>query len=226
MSGEISQEEVRMKPFQTVAKEFATDSFIEKKSEFIAYVKRVSTEDEAKNFVMEIKAKHADARHNCYAYRLRSGGLARQSDDGEPSGTAGMPILEVLEREDVTDVCVVVTRYFGGILLGAGGLTRAYARGAKMGLDAAGKTAFVPYTCFTCEVSYADYEKLTHKMPTYGVLCDNVEYGAGVLLSLRIKEENFDTFAAFVTDMTGGKVMCVVTESAFGPDETDGENKK
>ena len=110
--------------YKTVLADYAEDSFIEKKSEFISYVKRVESEDEAKEFIASIKKKHADATHNCYAYILKGTEIARFSDDGEPQGTAGMPILEVIKREGLVGVCVVVTRYFGGILLGAGGLVR------------------------------------------------------------------------------------------------------
>ena len=104
-----------MKAYRSVVKDYATDSFIEKKSEFISYVKRIDSEEDAKNFVAEIKSKHSDATHNCYAYVVRGTEIARFSDDGEPSGTAGMPILDVIKREGLSGVCIVVTRYFGGI---------------------------------------------------------------------------------------------------------------
>lgn len=118
---------------------FGEDSFEEKKSEFIGYAKRVESEEEAKEFVNEIKNKHKQARHNCYAYIIGENmGIQRYSDDGEPQGTAGIPILEVMKRNEVKDCAVVVTRYFGGILLGTGGLTRAYTKGAAIAIKAAG----------------------------------------------------------------------------------------
>ncbi|MBE6051990.1 MAG: YigZ family protein [Clostridium sp.] len=118
---------------------YGEDSFEEKKSEFIGYAKRVETEEEAKEFINEIKAKHKQARHNCYAYIIGENmGIQRYSDDGEPQGTAGIPILEVIKKNEVKDCAVVVTRYFGGILLGAGGLTRAYTKGAAIAIKAAG----------------------------------------------------------------------------------------
>lgn len=160
--------------YKTVEKEFAEASFTEKKSEFIGYAARVETEEAAKSFIERIRRKHSDATHNCYAYLLKDSGLSRFSDDGEPGGTAGMPILEVVKREGVCDVCIVVTRYFGGILLGAGGLVRAYAKGAKMALDAAGTATFVPYTAFTTQVDYAGYEKVMHELAKYGVVCDGI----------------------------------------------------
>ena len=120
-------------------REYGEDSFIEKKSEFIGYAKRVENEEEAKAFVAEIKSKHKQARHNCWAYVIGENmGIQRYSDDGEPQGTAGIPILEVMKKSDITDCAVVVTRYFGGILLGAGGLTRAYTKGASIALKAGG----------------------------------------------------------------------------------------
>ena len=197
---------------KTVAKDYATDSFIEKKSEFIAYVKRIGSEDEAKAFIAEIRAKHPDARHNCYAYVLADTGAARCSDDGEPSGTAGLPILEVLNREGLVGVCVVVTRYFGGILLGAGGLTRAYARAAKIGIDAAGRAELVPFTYFQAAVSYAEYQKLVNEMPKYAVECTDTVFAAEVTLTMRARDGDFERFKAYVTEYTAGRVSCTVTE--------------
>lgn len=204
----------------TVEKDFAHASFTEKKSEFIGYAARVESEEQAKSFIERIHREHSDATHNCYAYLLKDSGLSRFSDDGEPGGTAGMPMLEVIKREGVCDVCIVVTRYFGGILLGAGGLVRAYAKGAKIALDAAGKAVFVPYTAFDTEVDYASYEKIMHELPKYGVLCDHTAFAAGVALKLRAKQENFERFRAFLADYTSGKAVCTVTGSAFGK-ETD-----
>ena len=204
----------------TVEKDFAQASFTEKKSEFIGYAARVESEEQAKSFIERIRREHSDATHNCYAYLLKDSGLSRFSDDGEPGGTAGMPMLEVIKREEVCDVCIVVTRYFGGILLGAGGLVRAYAKGAKIALDTAGKAVFVPYTAFCTEVDYAAYEKIMHELPKYGVLCDHTAFAAGVAMDLRAKQENFERFRAFLADYTSGKAVCTVTGSAFGK-ETD-----
>ncbi len=122
--------------YKTV-KAFASASFIEKKSEFIGYISPVRTNDEAVAFINSIKAENRKARHNVYAYILRDSNITRYSDDGEPQGTGGVPVLEVLQKEGLYDVCVVVTRYFGGILLGTGGLTRAYSKGCKLAIEAA-----------------------------------------------------------------------------------------
>ena len=205
------------KSYKTVLAEFATDSFIEKKSEFISYVKRIENEDEAKSFITEISKKHSDATHNCYAYILKGTEVARFSDDGEPSGTAGMPILEVIKREGLVGVCIVVTRYFGGILLGAGGLVRAYAKGAKIGIDKAGIAEFVPYTCFEAKVSYSDYEKLQREMPKYDVNCTDTVFEADVTLKMNAKNENYQKFSAFVLEYTNGKVICSVVGEIYGP---------
>lgn len=206
-----------IKSYKTVVKDFASDSFVEKKSEFISYVKRIETEDEAKDFISQISKKHADATHNCYAYILKGTETARFSDDGEPGGTAGMPMLEVLKREGLSGVCVVVTRYFGGILLGAGGLVRAYAKGAKLGIDAAGTAEFVPYTVFEATVSYSDYEKISKEMPKYDVNCTDTVFEAAVSLTMNAKNENYTKFSAFVSDYTGGKTVCRITGETFGP---------
>ena len=203
-----------MAEYKTVRKN-AQDQFVEKRSRFIGYACPVQTEQEALDFITSKKSEHWDASHNVYAYILRDGTM-RFSDDGEPGGTAGMPILEVVKREGVCDVCIVVTRYFGGILLGAGGLVRAYAKGAKMALDAAGTATFVPYTAFTTQVDYAGYEKVMHELAKYGVVCDGTEFAAEVTLKLRAKEENFVRFQSFLADYTSGRSICTVTGSAFG----------
>ena len=120
--------------------------FVEKRSRFIGRVKPVETEEEARAFVEEVRRRHHDARHNCWCYLLREGNVLRYSDDGEPQGTAGQPMLGVFEKEGVTNLVCVVTRYFGGVLLGAGGLVRAYTRSAKDALDAAGVSVCLLYT--------------------------------------------------------------------------------
>ena len=129
----------------------AQDEYIVKHSRFIGYAKPVKTEKEAQEFIAEISKKHWDAKHNVYAYSIREGGIKRYSDDGEPQGTAGMPVLNVILQEDITDCVVVVTRYFGGILLGGGGLVRAYTHSAKIGIDAAGIITHSKWT--VCKIS-------------------------------------------------------------------------
>ena len=206
-----------MNSYKTFLKDFATDSFIEKKSEFISYAKRIYDEDEAKAFIAEIRKKHSDASHNCYAYILKDSGIARFSDDGEPGGTAGMPILEVLKREGLSGVCVVVTRYFGGILLGAGGLVRAYAKGAKLGVDASGVVEFVPYVVFSVSLTYSDYEKIQNEAAKYGVLITDTAFEENVKITMSAKAENYELFSSFISDYTGGKCVCEISGETYGP---------
>ncbi len=206
-----------MNSYKTFLKDFATDSFIEKKSEFISYAKRIYDEDEAKAFIAEIRKKHSDASHNCYAYILKDSGIARFSDDGEPGGTAGMPILEVLKREGLSGVCVVVTRYFGGILLGAGGLVRAYAKGAKLGVDASGVVEFVPYVVFSVSLSYSDYEKIQKEASKYGVSITDTAFEENVKITMSAKAENYELFSSFISDYTGGKCVCEISGETYGP---------
>lgn len=203
--------------YKTVREKYSKDSFIEKKSEFISYVARIETEDEAKEFISSIKKKHADATHNCYAYIIKGTEIARFSDDGEPQGTAGMPILEVIKREGLVGVCVVVTRYFGGILLGAGGLVRAYAKGAKLGIEKAGVAEFCQHLTFDFEVSYSDYEKVLRDLDKNGVLCSGTDFGENVLFHLSCIEANYEKFCIYAADLTGGKRSPVLTGTTFAP---------
>ena len=194
----------------------AEAELIERRSRFIATVSPTRSESEAHKFISEMREKYSDATHNVYAYYINGGASTRCSDDGEPQGSSGYPTLAVLKSSGADDLCVVVTRYFGGILLGAGGLVRAYAKGAKMALDAAGTATFVPYTAFTTQVDYAGYEKVMHELAKYGVVCDGTEFAAEVTLKLRAKEENFVRFQSFLADYTSGRSICTVTGSAFG----------
>ena len=162
----------------------AEDEFIEKKSRFIGYIAPVTTEQEAAAFIESVRTRHREARHNCYAYRLRQNNLARFSDDGEPSGTAGRPILEVLQREDLTDICVVVTRYFGGILLGAGGLVRAYSHTCALALNAAKVCEMHPTVRYMAEVAYPLWDRVQHQLKSLPVRLENPEFTAAVAFEL------------------------------------------
>lgn len=190
-----------MKSYKTVKCRTSAE-FTEKKSVFIGYISPVPDEEAAKSFISEIKQKHADATHNVYAYILEGTEIARFSDDGEPSGTAGMPVLEVIKREELCGVAIVVTRYFGGTLLGAGGLVRAYAKAAKMAIDAAGVCEFRPFTVFSLTVDYSHYEKIKKELDSYSVKCDDCAFGEKVIFTLACEEHNFASFEAFVNDFT------------------------
>ncbi len=203
--------------YKTVKKDFCQASFEEKKSQFISYVARIETEEDAKAFIEKIKTKHSDATHNVFAYIVKGTNIARFSDDGEPSGTAGMPVLEVIKREDVVGVCIVVTRYFGGTLLGAGGLVRAYAKAAKLGLDAAEICKFVLHNTFDLVVEYSDYEKISKELEKYAVINADTQFSDKVYLKLSCEKQKFDLFDSFVREFTNGKCNCKLTGETFAP---------
>lgn len=196
-------------------KKSASDSLIEKRSEFIGYACPVTTEDEAIEFVNSIKAKHADARHNVYAYRLREGNITRFSDGGEPHGTAGVPVLDVLRKEELLDAAVVVTRYFGGILLGAGGLVRAYSAAAKLGVDAAGKIFLKPFTVFEMRLNYSVYQKLLKIMADFRVKTVDSDFGEEVYIKGAIPEERFDSFSETLRESTNATVAAMPCGTAY-----------
>lgn len=183
-----------------------TTEFIEKKSRFISYLAYVETEEEAKAFIESVRAKHKDATHNCIAYRLREPRVERFSDDGEPAGTAGMPMLEVLKKEDVYNVCVVVTRYFGGILLGGGGLIRAYSRGVSNALSESGYA--LRDACVKAELcySYSGHAKVQKLLETVIHNVEDCEYGENIKLSLSVKHTDYDKFLSAVCDALCGNV--------------------
>lgn len=193
----------------------ASAEFTEKKSLFIGYACPIKTEEDALEFIKKIRHKHGDATHNCYAYELNGGGIARYSDDGEPQGTAGVPILDVIKKSGATDCCVVVTRYFGGILLGAGGLVRAYANGAKIALDAAHIVTYESYTEFRLVCDYGAYQKLNYEFPKYGIIVDASDFGGSITLKLAIKAVKFAEFEAKLSEMFAGKICAEVLGERF-----------
>ena len=193
----------------------ASAEFEEKRSVFIGYAKPVKTEAEAMEFVKKIRGKHGDARHNVFAYTLNGGVTARYSDDGEPQGTAGIPVLDVLRKSGVDDACIVVTRYFGGILLGAGGLVRAYSAAAKMALDAAEIATFEPYTEFSLTCSYPEYQKISAELPHFGAIIDNIDFADNVTLTFAVKKEKGDDVVTRIREMTAGRSIPTVTGERF-----------
>ena len=180
--------------------------FTEKKSEFIGYLAPVSTEEEAVKFVAEIRALHPKARHNCYAYILRENNTARHSDDGEPQGTAGAPIYEVLRKEGLVDVACVVTRYFGGILLGAGGLTRAYAKGAKDAVNAAEIKLMCEAVPLEISLDYALYGRLAAIFAEFGAKVQNEDFSEQVRVELCVRAELLEQLKLRLIDACNGKV--------------------
>ena len=188
-----------------VPSEYGEDEFIEKKSRFIGRIWPVETEKEALARIQEMKKKHYDATHNCWAYIIRDGAV-RFSDDGEPGGTAGMPMLQVLQREGLYNVVCVVTRYFGGILLGAGGLVRAYTKGAKIAVDAAGKSMKRVWTVLYVPCPYSFYERVRLEVEGFGGIVRKADFGAEVELELLFPEAKTQEFLDRLTDMTAGTV--------------------
>lgn len=188
-----------------VPSEYGEDEFIEKKSRFIGRIWPVETEEEALARIQEMKKKHYDATHNCWAYIIRDGAV-RFSDDGEPGGTAGMPMLQVLQREGLFNAVCVVTRYFGGILLGAGGLVRAYTKGAKIAVDAAGKSMKRVWTVLYVPCPYSFYERVRLEAEGFGGIVRKADFGAEVELELLFPEAKTQEFLDRLTDMTAGTV--------------------
>lgn len=205
-----------MQSYQTIEKE-AADEFIEQRSRFIGYVKPVVTEQQALDFINEKRQKHWDATHNVYAYILRDGQLKRYSDDGEPHGTAGVPTLDVMVKSGVTDAVVVVTRYFGGILLGAGGLVRAYTKGAKIALEAGGIVTME--SCSVCSLTcdYAQYGKLSGMIPSFGGVIDNTAFTDNVTLQYHIAEDRLSAFQKQLADATCGSVCTDILSTKYFP---------
>lgn len=182
----------------------ASDSFVEKRSRFIGYISPVKTEAEAEEFINQIKSKHYDARHNPYAYILREGQTFRFSDDGEPSQTAGKPILDVLQKEGLFDVAVVVTRYFGGILLGGGGLTRAYSHGAKLAVMSAQRILMKPYTLFFLSCDYTLYGKLTHMLKEYDAVIEESSFEQNIALVVAVEKAQEGKLEADMSEASNG----------------------
>ena len=197
--------------------EAAETEFTEKRSRFIGQIKRVESEEEARTFIESIKKKHYDARHNCWCYLLHEGSVLRYGDDGEPQGTAGQPMLNVFQREGVENVVCVVTRYFGGILLGAGGLTRAYAKSAKDALDAAGKARMRLWTCLTVDCPYPMLERLKLLIAAHNGTVQDTAFGAAVSVKLLLPSEGVGAFEAALTELSAGTMAAVNEGEEFLP---------
>lgn len=189
----------------------AKTEFTEKKSRFITHVWRVEGEEEARARIEDTRTNYHDARHNCWCYILREGGILRYSDDGEPQGTAGQPMLEVFRHEGVENVCCVVTRYFGGILLGTGGLTRAYAKSARAALDAAGISIVRRWAAVMIPCPYSLFERVKLEIESAGGMPGEVEYTDKVCVRALLPEEHVQTFFAGIAELTAGGIVPEIT---------------
>ena len=190
--------------------------FVEKRSRFISHLWPVETEEEAQTHIREMKSKYYDARHNCWCYLLGKNVL-RYSDDGEPQGTAGQPMLKVFERENVTNVCCVVTRYFGGILLGAGGLTRAYSKGAKDALVVAGAATMGLWAQVAVPCTYALFERVKLEIASLGGVIDDTEYGAEICLYVSMMTDTVERLQKRLTELSSGSLKLEVLGEEYRP---------
>ncbi len=193
---------------------YGEDEFYEKKSRFIGRVWPVETEEEALEKIQAMKKQHYDATHNCWAYIIKDGPV-RFSDDGEPGGTAGMPMLQVLQREGLHNIVCVVTRYFGGILLGAGGLVRAYTKGAKIAVDGAGKSMKRVWTVVYLPCPYNYYERVKLSVANFGGIIRDTQFGSEVELELLFPEQQTAAFLEHLTDMTAATVEAMETGQEY-----------
>lgn len=193
---------------------FGEDEFIEKKSRFIGRVWPVETEEEALECIQAMKKQHYDATHNCWAYVIKDGPM-RFSDDGEPGGTAGNPMMMVLQKENLFNVVCVVTRYFGGTLLGAGGLVRAYTKGAKIAIDAAGKSMKRVWSVLYIPCPYNFYERVKLETEAFGGVIRDTQFGAEVELEILVAQPKAQEFLDKILDMTAGTVEGMETGQEY-----------
>ncbi len=203
--------------YTTLAR-YGTSTYEEKRSVFIGEASPVTTEEEALAFIASVKAKYPDARHHVYAYLLRENSKNRYSDDHEPQGTAGLPVLDVLRKGGFTDGVIVVTRYFGGTLLGAGGLVRAYTAAAAGAVREAGTLTYRTYRPVTVGLAYNDYNRLLPELEKRSIRVLDTAYAEGVTLSLTMPTEDCEGFARFVTELTAGRAELVTGDEVFDHD--------
>ena len=202
-----------MKPYLVPTKD-ADAEFIERRSRFIGHIFATDTEEEALARLKQMRETYWDATHNVYAYIIRDG-ATRFSDDGEPGGTAGMPVLQVLQREEIFNVTCVVTRYFGGILLGAGGLVRAYAHSAKLALDAAGRSVKQVWTKVYLPCPYSWFERIRLEVTAFGGVIENTDFGADVSFDLLLPEARVQPFLARVLDLSAGTIEGLIGDNVY-----------
>ncbi len=199
----------------TTLKGEGSDEFEEKRSVFICHAKHITTAEEAEEFVKAKKKEYSDATHNCWGYLLDGGIVARYSDDGEPQGTAGVPILDTIRKSGVVDAVVVVTRYFGGILLGAGGLVRAYSHGSRVALEAAGIVTYEKYAILSLECTYSDYQRYNVLLPQYNAIIDDTEFTDKVIITFAVKMPCVVELAEKISEMSGGRDALVPLGERF-----------
>ncbi len=194
-------------PRRITLKSKAETSYTEKRSEFIGFASPCRNEGEALDMIRAIRKQHSTARHHVYAYTFSENHITRYSDDGEPQGTGGLPVLDVIQKQKITDACVVVTRYFGGILLGTGGLTRAYAHAASLAVSAAGIAIYEDFRVYRILCDYAAYQKLLSSLRTFGAMVDASDFSADVSLQIAVPFRQSEAFEKAVGDLTCGNAL-------------------
>ena len=207
-------QEAFMESYKTI-RESANAQFVEKRSRFIGYIAPVTTAQQAQDFIAEIKSKHWDATHNVSAYILREGNLKRYSDDGEPQGTAGVPALSVLEKAGLVDCVVVVTRYFGGILLGGGGLVRAYSHSASIAVEAGGIVTRAMCSHMSVKCDYYFYGKLSPMVLEAGGVIEDTVFEDAVTLKFRLRSDLTEQFNAKLVEASNGRYSAEVLSEEF-----------
>lgn len=203
-----------MEGYRTIAAP-AQEEFVEKRSRFIGQIAPVEGEEEALAFINAVRERHREATHNVYAYILRENQMTRFSDDGEPQGTAGKPVLEVVQREGLVDVAVVVTRYFGGVLLGAGGLVRAYTQSAKSALDGAGISVVRRWVEALLPCPYSWHDRVRLEIERLGGTVAETDYGADVCFTVLLPEERAQEILDAVLDLSAGQIEGIVSGERF-----------
>jgi len=200
--------------YKTVKRECSAE-FTEKKSVFICSIKPAPDERCALDFINKIRGKFNGASHNVYAYIIRTTNAVRFSDDGEPASTAGIPALSVLQKNDLTNVVAVVTRYFGGILLGAGGLVRAYSHAVSLAVCESGTALFENYIEFNVICGYSDYDKFTKFINAEKIILDSTDFGENITVSLAVKHDRFEKINGDIINLTNGKAVITKKGSRF-----------
>ena len=194
---------------------YGSGEYDEKRSRFLGQLWPVETEAEALAHIAAVRKEHYDARHTCFAYIIRDGGVVRYGDDGEPQGTAGQPILAVLNGAGVQNICCTVTRYFGGVLLGTGGLVRAYTAAAKAALEDAGISQMAQWRCVTLRCAYNQFDRVKRLLEEQEAVTENVDYGADIVISALVREDKAETFAAALRELSAGSISAETTGERF-----------
>lgn len=192
--------------YTTIAGEGQAE-YEDRKSVFIGHAMPVKSEEDAVRYIKNIRHKYSDARHNVHAFMIGNGTVSRSNDDGEPSGSAGGPVLEVIRKSGITDVCIVVTRYFGGILLGTGGLVRAYSAAAKAAIENAGVVTYEQYTVMRLNCGYSEYQKISNELARVGAIIDSTDFDAAVTVVFAVKSGVADGICNVIRELSAGKTI-------------------